>query len=114
MFTPLFFVMKPYTWGLLGLSAGLLIRWEITFYKHPERFSDRTNDYLRCRNCTEKLCSHKKQLKKLWEQIAVSNMKKRKHFETGNDRFRERQESYTAYQVGIREGVAADDTKCDN
>lgn len=70
MFTPLFFVMKPYTWGLLALSVGLLIRWEITFYKHPERFSDQTNDYLRCQNCSEKLCSHKRQLAKLWVQIA--------------------------------------------
>ena len=70
MFTPLFFVMKPYTWGLLALSVGLLIRWEITFYKHPERFSENTNDYLRCANCSEKLCTHKKQLKTLWKQIA--------------------------------------------
>ena len=83
MFTPLFFVMKPYTWGLLALSVGLLIRWEITFYKHPERFSDRTNDYLRCRNCTEKLCTHKKQLEKLWDQIAKTNLKKLKTLKKG-------------------------------
>ena len=76
MFTPLFFVMKPYTWGLLALSVGLLIRWEITFYKHPERFSYQTNDYLRCQNCTEKLCAHKKQLKTLWKQIARLKMKR--------------------------------------
>ena len=83
MFTPLFFVMKPYTWGLLALSVGLLIRWEITFYKHPERFSDRTNDYLRCRNCTEKLCTHKKQLEKLWDQIAKTNLKRLKALKKG-------------------------------
>ena len=71
MFTPLFFVAKPYTWGLLGLSAALLIRWEITFYRHPERFSEQTNDYLRCENCTEKLCQHKKHLKTLWKEIAA-------------------------------------------
>ena len=78
MFTPLFFVMKPYTWGLLGLSVALLIRWEITFYRHPERFSEQTNEYLRCQNCTEKLCSHKKQLKGLWEQVAVFTEKRKK------------------------------------
>ena len=78
MFTPLFFVMKPYTWGLLALSAALLIRWEITFYRHPERFSEQTNEYLRCRNCTEKLCSHKKQLKGLWKQIAAFTEKRKK------------------------------------
>ena len=69
MFTPLFFVRKSYTWSLLVLSVALLIRWEITFYLHPERFSEKTNDYLQCKNCTEKLCTHKKQLNSLWKQI---------------------------------------------
>jgi len=69
MFTPLFFVRRYYAWGLLALSFALLIRWEITFYRHPERFSEQTNDYLKCRNCTEKLCSHKKQLHSLWKQV---------------------------------------------
>ena len=71
MFTPLFFVKKFYAWSLLILSFALLIRWEITFYRHPERFSENTNDYLQCRNCTEKLCAHKKQLHTLWKQIEV-------------------------------------------
>ena len=78
MFTPLFFVRKPYTWGLLALSIALLIRWEVTFYLHPERFSEQTNDYLRCQNCTEKLCTHKKQLKSLWEHIAEYTAKRKK------------------------------------
>ena len=69
MFTPLFFIPKTYTWSLLVLSVLLMVRWEIAFYKHPERFSERTNDYLKCRNCTEKLCTHKKQLKTLWDHI---------------------------------------------
>ena len=69
MFTPLFFVRKSYTWSLLVLSVALLIRWEITFSLHPERFSEKTNDYLQCKNCTEKLCTHKKQLNSLWKQI---------------------------------------------
>lgn len=69
MFTPLFFVRRSYSWSLLALSVALLIRWEITFYLHPERFSENTNDYLQCRNCTEKLCAHKKQLHSLWQQI---------------------------------------------
>ena len=68
MFTPLFFIGKGYTWSLLALSVALLIRWEITFYLHPERFSEETNDYLRCTNCSEKLCAHKTQLKSLWKQ----------------------------------------------
>ena len=69
MFTPLFFVRRDYSWSLLALSVALLIRWEITFYLHPERFSEKTNDYLQCKNCTEKLCAHKKQLMTLWQQI---------------------------------------------
>ncbi len=78
MFTPLFFVAKPYTWGLLALSAALLLRWEINFYRHPERFSEKTNAYLRCENCTEKLCTHKKQLRRLWAQVAEFTAR-RKH-----------------------------------
>ena len=69
MFTPLFFVERSYLWSLLLLSFALLIRWEITFYRHPERFSENTNEYLKCKNCTEKLCTHKRQLRSLWEQI---------------------------------------------
>ena len=69
MFTPLFFIPKTYTWSLLVLSLGLMARWEITFYRHPERFSENTNGYLKCKNCTEKLCTHKTQLKTLWEEI---------------------------------------------
>ena len=46
-----------------------MLRWELTFYRHPERFSENTNEYLSCKNCTEKLCTHKKQLKSLWKQI---------------------------------------------
>ncbi|MCR4792381.1 MAG: hypothetical protein K5871_06505 [Lachnospiraceae bacterium] len=76
MFTPLFFVQKSYLWTLLAMSFGLLIRWEITFYRHPERFSENTNDYLKCKNCTEKLCAHKNQLQRLWTQIEEYTVKK--------------------------------------
>ncbi len=69
MFTPLFFVKRSYSWSLLALSLALLIRWEITFFNHPERFSANTNAYLQCSNCSEKLCAHKKQLQVLWRHI---------------------------------------------
>lgn len=81
MFTPLFFVEKTYTWSLLALSIALLVRWEITFYRHPERFSENTNGYLKCANCTEKLCGHKKQLHRLWKQIEKYKDKKLKQLE---------------------------------
>ena len=69
MFTPLFFVKNGFTWSLLALSVALLIRWELTFYRHPERFSENTNAYLKCKNCTEKLCAHKTQLMRLRKHI---------------------------------------------
>ena len=76
MFTPLFFVPGPYARSLLILSVALLARWEITFYRYPERFSEATNGYLGCQNCTEKLCTHKNQLKRLWKQVAVFTEKR--------------------------------------
>ncbi len=69
MFTPLFFVKRAYAWSLLALSVALLLRWEIAVFRYPERFSENTNDYLKCRNCTEKLCAHKKQLRRLWAEV---------------------------------------------
>ena len=76
MFTPLFFVRRAYAWSLLLLSVLLLIRWEITFYRHPERFSEKTNRYLDCSNCSEKLCRHKKQLRTLWKQIEEYSLRR--------------------------------------
>ena len=69
IFTPMFFVRKTYSWTLLAMSIILMLRWEITFYLHPERFSPVTNGYLHCGNCTEKLCAHKRQLHSLWKEI---------------------------------------------
>lgn len=68
MFTPFVFIPNAYTWSLLVMSLVLLTRWEITLHMHPEWFSDRTNANAQCRNCKEKLCHHKKQLKSFWEK----------------------------------------------
>ncbi len=76
MFTPLFFVRRYYSYSLLAVSIILLFRWEITFYRYPERFSEKTNCYLRCEGCTEKLCAHKKQLRTLWKQIEAYTAKR--------------------------------------
>ncbi len=62
MFTPLVFIPSWYTYSLLGCALALLLRWEITYRFHPERFSTATNQCLDCSRCEEKLCSHKKQL----------------------------------------------------
>ncbi len=63
MFTPLFFIPSVYTWSLLGISLLLLLKWEITVHRHPERFSESTNRCLSCTECNEKLCHQKKQLR---------------------------------------------------
>lgn len=62
MFTPLVFIPSLYTYSLLGFALALLLRWEIGYRRHPERFSTATNRCLDCSRCEEKLCSHKTQL----------------------------------------------------
>ena len=69
MFTPLFFVPGVYTWTLLIASVLLMLRWEITVWRYPERFSENTNQYISCANCNEKLCKHKKQLTHFWKEL---------------------------------------------
>ena len=78
IFTPLVFIVvektdgnyfvNPFALILVLTSLVLLVKWEITYHAHPERFSDATNQSLRCQNCQEKLCAHKTQLQKLLKQ----------------------------------------------
>ncbi len=68
MFTPLVFTRRFFTWSLLLVALIILVQWEVTVYRHPERFSDETNESLTCKNCTEKLCHHKTQLRSLWKR----------------------------------------------
>ena len=82
MFTPFFFVNNLYAWSLFLMSLVLLLRWEITFYLHPERFSENTNAYIKCANCTEKLCTHKRQLHSLWKKIAEFTSKRKKFLQS--------------------------------
>lgn len=80
MFTPLVFLPSIYTYTLLGFSLLLLLRWEITYRMHPERFATNTNRCLDCSRCKEKLCSHKRQLrgflKKYKDRFFGNNAKK--------------------------------------
>lgn len=69
MCTPLLFLPSVYTWSLCALALCLLLRWELNASRHPERFSVRANAGLRCENCAEKLCRHKKQLHALWKHL---------------------------------------------
>ena len=67
MFTPLVFVPHWYTWTLLGLAAVLLVLWEVRVHARPERFCECCNESLACKNCQEKLCHHKRQLRRFWK-----------------------------------------------
>ena len=81
MFTPLFFIKRWYGWVLLGTAFILALRWELTFYRSPERFSEETNGYLGCANCKEQLCKHKKQLISLRKKLTKIKQKKIKDLE---------------------------------
>lgn len=79
--TPFLLIPSVYTYSLLILSLIILAKWEITYKLHPERFSERTNESLRCKNCTEKLCKHKVQLQhyiKKHKDILFENYEKAK------------------------------------
>jgi len=67
MFTPLIFVKTLFAQSLVILSLALLIRWEYAVHHHPEYFSEKTNNSLSCKECQEKLCHHKTQLKTFWK-----------------------------------------------
>lgn len=79
MFTPLFFIPSVETWSILLIALIVLIRWELTVWKYPEQFSENTNESLKCKNCNEKLCMHKKQLTKFrlaLNELAAENIKR--------------------------------------
>ncbi len=71
MFTPFLFIPRFYTWSLLGMALLLLVRWEWTIARHPERFSEHANASLSCANCEEKLCQHKTHLKRFVKRNAA-------------------------------------------
>ena len=54
--TPLFFVGGWFGWILIACALVVLVRWEATAFRHPERFNESTNARLSCAQCTEKLC----------------------------------------------------------
>ena len=68
MFTPLAFLPGLFTWSLLAMGLVLLIVWEVRVRRYPERFSEATNQSLGCDRCQEKLCHHKRQLRRFWEK----------------------------------------------
>lgn len=59
MHTPMMFIRSFFSWSLFFMSILVLIRWELTFLKYPERFWQGSNVALRCSECSEKLCEIK-------------------------------------------------------
>lgn len=45
-------------------SFLVLLKWEMTYAKHPERFWEGSNKVLKCSNCKDKSCQFKKALKR--------------------------------------------------
>ncbi len=57
MFLHLLFVPSFFTLSLGVLSVIIFLLWELMFFRHPERFWDRSNRALRCISCTDRLCN---------------------------------------------------------
>ena len=64
MFTPMLFIRNFFSWSLFFTACVVLIRWEITYAKHPERFYSGSNKNLQCANCKDKICQIKNGLQK--------------------------------------------------
>ena len=62
MFTPMLFIRNFYSWSLFFTSVVVLIHWELTYAKNPERFWEGSNETLKCENCREKTCQIKKRI----------------------------------------------------
>ena len=56
MFAPFLFIPGVFTWSLCIMAIIIFLIWEITFFVHPERFWEDTNNALSCKNCTDELC----------------------------------------------------------
>jgi hypothetical protein len=56
MFTPMLFIKNFFSWSLFFIALIVLIKWEVSYAKHPERFWYGSNKHLQCANCKEKLC----------------------------------------------------------
>ncbi|MCR4909263.1 MAG: hypothetical protein K5985_10580 [Lachnospiraceae bacterium] len=65
MFSVFFPVPSFFTTSLLLLSIAVCALWEIRFFRHPERFFEKTNRSLRCENCSDRLCGGKRKVKVL-------------------------------------------------
>ncbi|MCL1829234.1 MAG: hypothetical protein FWG32_07040 [Oscillospiraceae bacterium] len=57
--SPLILIKSFFSLSLVALSLVLLVKWEVTYKKHPEYFWEGSNKNLRCENCAERICGAK-------------------------------------------------------
>ena len=57
MFTPMIFIKGFYSYSLLLLAFAVWLIWELCVMIYPERFWEKSNEALRCSECTDKLCT---------------------------------------------------------
>lgn len=62
MFTPMLFIRNFFSWSLFFTAVIVLLRWEIIYATHPERFWFGSNKTLQCVNCKDKTCQYKKKI----------------------------------------------------
>lgn len=62
MYTPMLFIPSFFSWSLLFTSLIVMLRWELVYAMHPERFWRGSNATIRCENCRDKTCRIKKPL----------------------------------------------------
>lgn len=62
MYTPMLFIPSFFSWSLFFTACVVLIRWELAYAKHPERFWRGSNLAIRCENCADRICRIKKPL----------------------------------------------------
>lgn len=63
--TPLLLLRSPFSLLLVCGALVVLVRWELAFFRHPERFDERTNASLKCANCKDRLCYLRGSLREL-------------------------------------------------
>jgi hypothetical protein len=56
MCTPMIFFIHVYSFSLLFISLGVLIRWELSVLKNPQQFVEQTNVNLSCSSCSDHFC----------------------------------------------------------
>ena len=69
MYTPMLFVKSFFGWSLFFTACIVLIRWEIVWASHPERFWHGSNAALRCENCRDRLCRIKQPLHEMYRHV---------------------------------------------